>query len=89
MAIFVIKFQVKDFETWKKAFDEHRSAREQFGIKDHFVLKSVENGSTVTVVGEGAQEKLLQFFDSAELKSAMKDAGVISAPDVFIGENKQ
>jgi hypothetical protein len=87
MAIFVIKHKVNDFGIWKKAYDEHQSTREQFGIKDHFVLQSVEDSSHVTVVGEAPQEQLGQFLDSPELKAAMKDAGVISAPEIFIGEN--
>ena len=88
MAIFVVTHKISDFATWKKAYDEHKSTREQYGIKDHFVLRSVEDSNNISVVGEGKQEDVQKFLNSEELKKAMKGAGVVSSPEIFVGDNK-
>ncbi len=89
MAIFIVNHKVNDFGIWKKAYDEHEPNRVTFGIKDHFVLQAVDDPNHVTVVGEGELEKIQQFFDSPELKGAMEAAGVASAPEIVVGENKR
>jgi len=88
MAVFVVNHKVNDFEVWKQAFDAHASIREEFGVKDHFVLQSLEDANLVTVVAEGELEKIQEFMNSEELKNVMTDAGVIGPPEVFIGQNK-
>ncbi len=87
MAVFVISHKVNDFGAWKETYDAHESTREKFGIKDHYVLQSVEDANHVTVVGEG--ERVQEFLNSEELKSAMEAAGVAGPPEVFVGENKK
>lgn len=89
MAIFVITHKVNDFGVWKKAYDEHESTREKFGIKEHFVLQSVDDSNNITVVGEGELEKVQEFLSSEDLKSAMSGAGVAGPPEIFIGENEK
>ncbi len=88
MAIFVVNHKVNDFSVWKQAYDAHASTREKFGVKDHFVVQSLEDANNVTVVAEGELERIQEFMNSEELKSVMADAGVIGPPEVFIGDNK-
>ena len=87
MAVFVSNHRVNDFGAWKEAFDAHESTREKFGIKSSYVLRSVEDANHVIVVGEGELEKLQEFLNSEDLKTAMEAAGVAGPPEIFIGEN--
>ena len=89
MAFYVINHKVKDFDSWKKVYDAFESTRERFGVKEHYTLQSVEDSSHVAVVGEGELEAVQKFINSEELKKGMGDAGIVGAPEIFIGENKR
>ena len=49
----------------------------------------MEDANQVTVIGEGELERVQEFLNSEELKSAMEAAGVAGPPEVFVGENKK
>ena len=85
MAIYIVNHKVEDYESWRKVYDEFQHVVEGFGVKDHHVLRSVDDPNHVVVVGEGAADDLRNFLGSDELKSAMKGAGVASKPDIYIG----
>ena len=87
MGFYVVNHKVNDFAVWKKAYDKFESTREQYGIKEHYALQSVDDSNHVLVVGEGALEAIQRFLHSEDLKSGMKNAGIASPPDIFIGEN--
>ena len=53
-----------------------------------YVLTSLENKNHVVVIGEGPADVLQSFLNSDELKSAMANAGVSSAPDIYVGEEQ-
>lgn len=89
MAIYVINHKVNDFDAWKKVYDEFESIREQFGVKEHYALQSVDNSNDVLVVGEGELEAIQKFLTSEDLKAGMAGAGIASTPEIFIGENKR
>jgi len=88
MAVYVVTHKVNDFDTWKKVYDDFQSTHVKYGIKDHFVLRSIKDSNNVTVIGEGKVEEVQKFLNSEDLKKAMKSAGVSSSPEIFVGENK-
>ncbi len=87
MAIYVVNHRVESFDKWKKAYDAFQHVAEGAGVKDHYVLASVSDPNHVVVIGEGAAGDLKHFLASDDLKGAMKDAGVVGEPDMFIGKN--
>jgi hypothetical protein len=89
MAMFVINHKVKDFSAWKNVYDAHQATRNKFGIHDHFVIQSTDNGNDVTIIGEGTAEHLRDFLDSDELKNAMHSSGVIGQPNITIGDDRK
>jgi|SRR6185437_3033882 len=77
--------EVKDFATFKKAFDAGESVRLKGGIKVVNIYQSVDNANIVTVVEEAASvESAKAFFSDPKAKEAMEKAGVISKPDLRI-----
>ena len=85
MSYYVVSHTVEDFDNWKKVYDSFESTREQFGVKEHYLVQSAEDPNHVLVVGEGDLEAIRKFLDSSELQEGMKDAGVNSEPQIFIG----
>ena len=84
MIYLTIRQQVADYAKWRKAFDGHASARRAAGSTEVIqVYRGVDEPNTVTATIEwNDAEKARQFGQSAKLKQVMKDAGVISTPDV-------
>ena len=89
MAIYVVNHKVEDFDRWAKAYAEFQHVAEGAGVKDHYVLASVDDPNHVVVIGEGAADDLSNFLASDELKSAMEGAGVIGRPDMFVGRDRR
>lgn len=82
-AILVIMHEVEDFSSWKTAFDDHKSMREESGLTDFDVFQKDGNPNTVAI-GFGCSDlaKAKDFMASEDLKSAMQNAGVIGEPQM-------
>ncbi len=79
MYVLAINHDVANYETWKTVFDTFPPARG--GASFHRVNRNVENPKNVTVVaGFETAEAVQQFRDDLELKQAMSEAGLTSAP---------
>ena len=89
MAFYVVNHKVNDFNNWKKVYDDFESTRENYGIKEHYALQSVEDSNHVMVIGEGDLEAINKFLNSEELKNGMHRAGIAGPPNIFVGENKK
>lgn len=72
---------VQNFDLWKRAFDGHQAARKAAGILGHH-LNVGADGAVSVYLPALDRAKLAAFFDSPDLKSTMKDAGVTSAPQI-------
>ncbi len=79
----IVVHDVADFDRWKKAFDDHASARTQAGVIAHAVNRSVENPNQVIAFLQAEDESRLRaFFEDPELAKIMKAAGVLGPPHV-------
>lgn len=79
-----ITHHVKDFGTWKKAFDaEGDSARMTYGLISRGIARNLEDSNTVSIFFEVSDvAKAKARSSSPELKKIMTDAGVDSPPTV-------
>lgn len=85
MGMLVIHHRVKDFATWKPAYDRHASKRKAAGLTRDHVLQSVDDPNDVTIVMDFADlAKAKAFGASGDLKTVMKAAGVIGKPEILI-----
>jgi hypothetical protein len=83
MATMIVKHKVASFESWKQAFDGMTQERKKHGWLGHIVLRDATDPNVVTIVNrvrtlDGAKA----YGGSAELRTAMQKAGVLSAPEI-------
>jgi quinol monooxygenase YgiN len=83
LAGLIIRHQVRDYATWKVAFDRNGDARANAGVIGHAVSRSVRNPDVVVIYLQAeALEALRAFAAAPELKAVMATAGVLGAPDL-------
>ena len=80
---FIVSHQVADFDAWLSGYnaaDEFRQAR---GIIGHAANRSLDDPSLAIVYHQAESfDTLRAFLADDELRAVMKDAGVISEPEV-------
>jgi hypothetical protein len=78
-----ISHTVKDYATWKKAFDADEPNRKGAGLNFIVLGRSNENANNVTVYLHATDlAKAKTFSASPKLKEVMEKNGVISKPDI-------
>jgi hypothetical protein len=81
----LVMHKVKDFDTWKKAFDSHKQMRMDAGLSDRIIATNIDDNHMVDVVFSiSDMAKAKAFMNSKELKDKMAEAGVEGKPTVFI-----
>jgi quinol monooxygenase YgiN len=79
----LVAHRVTDYDTWKKAFDSHTSARKEATCLGHDINREIDDPKMVYVYCPATDtEKVRAFVGSPDLGEVMKDAGVESAPTV-------
>ena len=76
--------KVKDWDAWKKEFDQHKQARIDAGLIDRALGYDVnDNHQAVLVFAVTDMTKAKAFLQSADLKEKMEKAGVEGKPTSF------
>jgi len=76
--------KVKDWETWKKVFDENKQARIDGGLIDRGVGHAIDDNHKVSIVfAVTDMQKAKAFLQSPDLKDKMEKAGVEGKPVPF------
>jgi len=85
-----VKHKVDDFEAWKKVYEEFSKVRKEKGVVGASVLQEISDPDTVIVIHEFDDlDVASRFFESVELKDAMKNAGVKGQPEIWMGSVKE
>jgi hypothetical protein len=80
----MIKHKVKDWDTWKKAFDEHKQSRVDAGLTDRVVSYAIGDTHMVGLVfAVSDMSKAKAFMNSKDLADKMKAGGVEGPPSIF------
>ena len=84
MATLFVRHKVKDFNTWKAAYDEFDAERKSMGVTGDGVYQADGDPNDVTVYHhfEG-MESAKAFMNSPRLREVMDKAGVDGTPDVW------
>ncbi len=78
---------VKDFDAWKKGFDEHESTRTASGLTKIAVCRDMVNPNKVIIFLKVADlQKAKDFAASPNLKEVMQKVGVISKPEIVYAD---
>lgn len=79
----IVRHQVADYNKWKQAFDAHLNHRMASGETGSRVLQSVDDPRDVTLVLDWQSvESARRFMASDELRTTMKEAGVLGEPEI-------
>lgn len=79
--VFSVSHTVKDFDAWKKVYDEGESMRVDAGMSKLAVCRDMDNPNKVYVFNRIADvQKARDFAADPKLKEAMQKGGVTSAP---------
>ena len=80
-----VRHKVDDYAVWRRGYDAFESARTKLGVRGHAVYRGVDDGNDVTVWHDfDSLEAAKAFGSSTELKTAMRDAGVMVTPAIWI-----
>jgi heme-degrading monooxygenase HmoA len=88
MATLFVHHKVKDYAAWRKVFDDLTAVRTSYGCTGHKVFQSPSDSNEITILTEWHTfDQAKAYATSSDLKEGMKNAGVISQPDVmFLAE---
>ena len=84
MVSMLVKAKVKDFQAWKKVYDEAAGLRASFGGGADQVFQDTNDPHTYfAIIDWDSQENAQKYAQSPELKEAMEKAGVVGQPAVY------
>ena len=87
MPTIFFQHRVADYEAWRPVYDEDVERRSAAGMSEIGVFRKAGDENLVLLVwGAENVEGFQAMFTSEELKGKMQEAGVISEPEVWIGE---
>jgi hypothetical protein len=79
----LIRHKVKDYDEWKKFFDDHAANRKSGGSMGGHIFRSNHDPNEVHILMEmESLEKAEMFILSEPLKKTMKEAGVMGKPEI-------
>lgn len=85
MVAIAVRHKVADFDKWLAAYNEHSAARVKHGQISDVVYPNLEAGGDVLIVTEwDSAESFERFAAEVNISEVMKNAGVISAPDITV-----
>jgi hypothetical protein len=84
MATLFVRHTVADYAAWRRIFDGFAPTQEAMGVTDKAVYRAADDANDITVTHDFATvDAAKAFAGSPELKAAMHDAGVTSAPTIW------
>ena len=87
MGVVIIHHKVQDYEAWSPAFDDHEAVRNAAGLTNARVYRLAEDANNLVVILDMADRRRAEeFAASDDLRSRMRDAGVIGRPEIHYVE---
>lgn len=78
-----IHHKVKDYAAWRASYDSSERMRQSAGITNGRVFRSDDDPNDVVVIQDVADEAKAQtWLDSDQLKTGMRNSGVMGSPTV-------
>jgi hypothetical protein len=88
MASVFVRHRVRDYAAWKTVFDEHESARKEYGMTGHSLHRDASDPNMLMIairVNDIARAQ--EFAQSDTLREAMMRAGVEGMPEIWFTED--
>ena len=88
--ILMVTHKVRDFDAWKRVFEEHESVRARHGAKGHTLYRRKDDPNLVAVANEFPNaEGAAAFLEDPSLKEAMERAGVEGMPTITMWDEAE
>jgi hypothetical protein len=79
----IVRHKVADYGRWKEGFDSHLNRRMAAGETGSRVFQDVGDPRHITILMDwDSVENARRFMTSDDLRTAMKNAGVIGEPEI-------
>jgi hypothetical protein len=83
----MVQGKVKDFKTWKPAYDAHSSVRRNFGLSEDQVFHSADDPNQFVIVLKAADlNRAKAFMADPSVQEVISKSGVIGTPDIHFLE---
>lgn len=80
----LIRHKVRNFSEWKRGYDAHLPKRIEAGLTEKYLLRGADDPNEVILLFEAKDiNRAKAFAESADLKEAMQQAGVVDKPDIY------
>ena len=85
----IIRHKVRDYGQWHPIFDAHAEMQKAAGLSNPRVYHSADsNKGEIVIVFDTKETKMAKDFSaSADLKEAMRKAGVVDTPTIYFLES--
>jgi hypothetical protein len=84
MAFMLVRSKVRDFNTWKPAYDAHLPVRIDAGLTEKYLLRGADDANEVVILFEVQDlNQAKAFAASADLCERMQESGVVDKPDIY------
>jgi hypothetical protein len=84
MSTIFVRRPVADYDVWRPGFDSHQKTRQEYGLVDVRVYRSVDDPNDVTIVlTTDDVARAQEFIASDDLRETMGRLGVTAAPDIW------
>lgn len=84
MAIIIMSHDVADYAVWKPIYDADAPRREKGGFIELGVGTQADNPKKVYMIWEADLAAVELMMADPELQDKMKEAGVVSAPEMIV-----
>ncbi len=86
MATVFLKHEVADYSAWKPLYDADLPRHNAAGLKEIGVYREASDENMVLVIFEAENlEVFKEMLQSEDLAEKMKEAGVLTKPEVWVG----
>ena len=75
--------KVRDFNTWKPAYDAHKAARSDAGLAEKYLLRNADDADDFPPFEVQDLNRAKTFAASADLRERMQESGVVDKPDIY------
>lgn len=88
MAIVLGRFKIGDYDKWRGVFESKADLRKQNGCSGTHIFYNAHDKTDVIINFQwDSEENAQKFFQGAEAQAAMREAGVVGAPDIMFLED--
>ena len=90
MPTIFVRHRLTDYEAWRPIYDDDVERRDAAGVREVGVYTDPNDPNVVLIVFDADNtDGFIEMMGSEDLRAKMEGAGVVGAPEVWIGEKHE